>query len=280
MRLNDLLRVVVREVLLLLPTIESKRGIPVLLYHNTSDNNSTAHIPNVKIKDFEEQIKYLSLKGYITLTIDDIRGALTGKKPLPTNGIVITFDDGYKSNMDAFKVLHKYGYTSICFIPTAFIGGWYNYMPFCIDGCDVSYETSTIKNQDFVFLSPEDINEANDLGVVFCSHTHRHVALTDPIDQNIMLKEIRESLVILENLTGVNCKCFSYPVGKYNLSAKEALTKCGIDIAFSVDAGQLNEKSDPLLIPRVNVVGNMRMFRLLLSSKYAIYDKLSKAANK
>lgn len=66
---------------------------------------------------FEEQLKFLSVNSYQTLTADEFYECLTGSKPIPERAILLTFDDGWKSLWTvAYPLLRKYRLHAVCFI--------------------------------------------------------------------------------------------------------------------------------------------------------------------
>ena len=74
-------------------------GIPILMYHHFTTGNDTNAI-TVSKNSFNEQMNYLAQNGYKTLTFQELEAYLDGK--LANNGkmVVITMDDGYRSNYD------------------------------------------------------------------------------------------------------------------------------------------------------------------------------------
>ena len=68
--------------------------VPILVYHRVSDidkNPST-----LTVADFDAQLKYLADNGYHVIAPDDLLDAWANGKSLPTNPIVLTFDDGHE----------------------------------------------------------------------------------------------------------------------------------------------------------------------------------------
>lgn len=108
----------------------SKRAdvsIPILLYHNfvttvpdsDPDNFNYINTP----ESFEENIKTLLENKYSIISFKDLNDAYTGKKELPPNPIIITFDDGYYSNYEyIYPILKKYNVKASIFIITDRIG--------------------------------------------------------------------------------------------------------------------------------------------------------------
>ena len=65
---------------------------------------------SVPPSEFERQIAFLAQNGYHTITPHELYMAFTDGAELPTNPVLITFDDGYADNYTyAYPILKKYG---------------------------------------------------------------------------------------------------------------------------------------------------------------------------
>ena len=79
--------------------------VPIVLYHEPPT-------------DFETQLQYLIQHGYTSITPDQLAGALYWHQALPAKPILITFDDGYEDQMQAFTLLQKYDMKATFYIIT------------------------------------------------------------------------------------------------------------------------------------------------------------------
>lgn len=85
--------------------------ITIVMYHHVIDYTNLKYrgIKGLDIDLFERQIVYLK-EHYSIMTMGDLQEAIKGKKELGKNAVVLTFDDGYKSQHDyALPILRKYG---------------------------------------------------------------------------------------------------------------------------------------------------------------------------
>lgn len=100
---------------------ETRTNIRTLTYHTVyipekeSCTNSAVCHP---IKKFEEQMKYLHDKKYLTLTMEELEMFLDGKIRVPKKTIVITLDDGRRLN-NSVPIVEKYGIYSTFFVITS-----------------------------------------------------------------------------------------------------------------------------------------------------------------
>lgn len=102
-----------------------KSVLTILLYHGVAPEVKDG-IYNYRKKfipphQFEKQIQYLK-DHYTILKLDDAVTALKNNTPLPPFPLVITFDDGYKNNLEyASPILQKYNVPATIFVVTDFI---------------------------------------------------------------------------------------------------------------------------------------------------------------
>ena len=83
--------------------------LAVIMYHGLIDDTSKQNQYFIDTKYFEEDLKYITSKGYHTIFASDLTDYFEKGTPLPENPIMLTFDDGYYNNYAfAFPLLKKY----------------------------------------------------------------------------------------------------------------------------------------------------------------------------
>ena len=92
--------------------------LPILMYHDVSPTTSQAL--TISVEKLEEQFSYLAEKAYRTYHLNE----LMDLKTLPSKkNIVITFDDGYVSQLDlVLPLLEKYKLKATFFVPLNYLG--------------------------------------------------------------------------------------------------------------------------------------------------------------
>src|SRR6266850_1822709 len=87
--------------------------VRVVNYHGTPPEHSAL---------LEEQVRFYA-KHFCPVTLSDLdRFFLDGAWTAPKPGLVISFDDGFRSNYDvAAPILDRYGFTGWFFVPVGFI---------------------------------------------------------------------------------------------------------------------------------------------------------------
>ena len=205
------------------------KGVRILCYHRVND--FTHNYITVSPERFESQIKYLSEKGYSSISLDEL---FAGQKK--SKSIVITFDDGYLDNFqNAYPILKKYGFTATIFLIAGKIG-----------------------EKDY--LSKEDILKMIRDGFQFGSHTVNHSNLRK-ISSDEKWNEIKNSKTKLENMLGMTIKFFCYPFGEYDKESARFVQKAGYRGACSNEPGG-NEVLRAFQLQRTEIAEADSDFRL------------------
>jgi len=101
--------------------------LPILAYHRVFPFDPAKYpfdegIISATPDGFDKQMAFVS-KNFNILTFRDILKLTKNGNPVPRNGLIITFDDGYRDNYHfAFPILRKYGITAVIFPSTAYVG--------------------------------------------------------------------------------------------------------------------------------------------------------------
>lgn len=148
---------------------------------------------------FAAHLTCLRDTGWQVINVATLHRGLADPSHLPWRAALITFDDGYRSNLRvALPWLRRFGYPAAAFVPTDYIGG---------------------RNDFDHGAEPEegicDWNELRELereGVSIESHaaSHRGLSGLAPAEQE---DELRRSKAILEVGLGKSVELLSYPFG-------------------------------------------------------------------
>jgi peptidoglycan/xylan/chitin deacetylase (PgdA/CDA1 family) len=222
--------------------------LPVLLYHHllprqqiTTDNAFIA-----AAEDFEAHMKYLYENGYSTVTLAELRSFLFDKKPLPEKSVMITFDDGYYSNiMYAYPVLKEYGFTAVIFLITRNAG---NAPPL------------TPKPGDLI---PHALMEGTLDVFEYATHTHDMHTMVQ--GKSLLARASHADIVadITESLNWVsNTFALAYPHGQTNDTVISAAKEAGMEMAFAITHGYVRMNSDPFRLHRFVVYQSTTLERI------------------
>lgn len=210
--------------------VTEKNSVAVLNYHQINDADHNAL--TVSVKDFEEQMRYLSENGYNTITVDEMLNAFKNNAEIPSKTVIITFDDGYQDNFkNAYPILQKYDLKATMFVITDYVSLYPNYIMW------------------------DEAKEMQDSGVMNLeSHTMDHLNLLK-IDKDEAELQLRESKMWLEKHLKKPVKFIAYPEGDYNKDTIAILKKLGYEGAFTVSFGLVSKSDDPYEMPRVPIFG-------------------------
>jgi biofilm PGA synthesis lipoprotein PgaB len=221
----------------------------VVCYHNVSTKAQPGNSYGVSQKLFVEQMEYLRTHGYHPVSLDDILHAREGKKDLPNNPILLTFDDAYISYYNfVFPILKTFGFPSIL----AVVGTWIDDPP---DGLPEP------------LMSWDQIREVaqNDL-VEIASHTHDlhkgiqytpqgnvgptvNVFAFDPDTKTYETEDEYRARIesdfieqngLFKRKLGVSPRSVVWPYGKFNHISIEAARKAGCLFTFTLEEGVAN----------------------------------------
>ena len=85
--------------------IPKKYALPVLMYHHLVEDGEPCNDMTVTVGRMEEDLRWLTENGYHTI----LPRELAAGEDLPEKPVLLTFDDGYRSNYELlFPLLEKY----------------------------------------------------------------------------------------------------------------------------------------------------------------------------
>ena len=221
------------------------RSLRVLMYHKVNDlPNNRMSMP---VSHFDEQMDELGELGYTVVDLDAVLDHYVGRKPLPEGAVLITFDDGYRDNLEnAAPVLKKYGYPAVQFVPIAYVG----------DSQPLPHEKYLSAHGVFnPTVDWDEIRELERHGVRIESHGISHRPLAE-LEIDEAAREIAISKLKLEEQLGRRVRAFSYVKGSeadYKPVHPSLVKQAGYDIAFTAVSGANSPRSDPLQLRRYNV---------------------------
>lgn len=205
--------------------------VSILMYHyveNVKDSNDKIRISlNTPPYILEEQIKTLTDAKYTFMTNQEFSEVIEGKKFLPPNPILLTFDDGYEDfYTDVLPILRKYNIKATNYIISGFINRG-NHM------------------------SDSQIQETINSGLVeIGAHTVHHSWLKGR-SLNDSLYEAENSKIELEKRYNIKVTSFAYPFGAFDNQAIEAVKKSNFTTAVSTIPGNEQSKENKYFLFRL-----------------------------
>ena len=217
------------------------------MYHEITEADPV-HEYQVSRDEFQKQMEYLADSGCQTVTFGDIMKANADSE----KSVMITFDDGYKSDLNlALPVLERYGFKSTHFITTGYLG----------DG----------KHMDW-----EEVEELVRRDRDIQSHCASHRSLGELSFPEVE-EELRSSKRILEEKLNISLKSVSLPRGSFHPSLPGLAENLGYKYVYSSWPG-LKPKAlnkNLLMIGRVSMHSstNMDEFICIVNCEPLMYAK-------
>ena len=195
--------------------------VPVLMYHECSDDVWGLEYLFVSPASMRQQLLYLKENGYDTIFFSDLDHLQDYDKP-----IILTFDDGYNGNYDElYPLLKEFNMKATIFVVADHIG-------------------------DTNRLTAAQIKEMSDSGLVSIqSHTSSHHLLANLSEQH-QGDELRDSRITLAAITGKLPYVLAYPQSCYDKTTLE-LADTYYEFAVLAKGGTWTSSTHGLLrIPR------------------------------
>lgn len=225
--------------------------VAVLEYHHIDPQASDYTITP---ETFKRHLEALKEHHYQVISMQEFIDFLNGKHAVPSNAVVLTFDDGYESFYQyAYPILKEQGLVATNFIIVNYLG----------------------TNPGTPFLNWDEIKKMKNDGFSFYSHTfnsHDFAAdqngkPTDPLTNPIFLKslnrmeteqeyeqrvkaDLTQAEQLIQDELGTQDKMFCFPHGRYNDTLLKIGEQVGIQHYFTGKDG-LNSTGDKL-IKRIN----------------------------
>lgn len=212
------------------------KRVPILMYHDLEGDALSA-------AQFEEQLAALAGAGYTAVGFEDLRAYVERGVELPDRSVVITFDDGYLSNMlYGLPLLEKYDMEATIFV----IG--------CSVGKDTYKDTGVAMRPHF---SLEQAKEMMDTGrVTIGSHgwdIHEVEGRDpEPIRRGILRREdeteeeymdflrqdIQRENELLRPILGKDVDLLAYPYGLHDTLSEMLLQEAGVYATVTTFPGE------------------------------------------
>jgi len=209
---------------------------------------------------FDEQMDQLQQLGYQVVDLDAVLAHYVDGTPLPARAVLITFDDGYRDNLqNALPILQRYGYPAVLFVPIGYVS---NSLPL---PHEEPLATRGVLNRTLDWKELAGLERER---VRIESHGIGHRPLAD-LEVDEAAREIVLSKLRLEELLGRPVRAFAYVKGSeahYRLVHLSLLKQAGYDVAFTSISGANGPATDPLQLHRYNAEPYPpRTFELVLS---------------
>lgn len=209
----------------------SPRPVPILMYHVLAAPPHGAPFPELYVPpaSFRAEMAELAREGFHPVTLDRLYASWTRGAPLPARPIVLSFDDGYRSDYTTgYRVLRT--------------RRWPGVLNLEVHNTTVSWG-----------LSPGRIRRMIAAGWEIDSHTLTHPDLTT-VDPTRLRREVAASRAFIRREFHVPVDFFCYPSGRYDAAVVAEVQRAGYLGATTTQYGLAGPK-ELFTLARVRVDG-------------------------
>jgi len=240
----------------------------ILLFHRVTDLVPEDGL-TVSPSHFRAICRMLRREFHVVSLAEVFRLVRAGKRP-PPRTVAITFDDSYRDNLDAARVLAEHGLPATFFLPTAYLGtervyDWDRHLPVRLPN-----------------LTWDDAAEMATLGFDIGSHSVTHPNMATLSDEDAR-RELVESKKQLELRLGRPVRWFAYPFGDPEHFRPEQLAlvyEAGYEGCVSAHHGFIDHGGDYAILPREPAVmfGNVLSLEMHLRGCLRWFYEAKKSA--
>ena len=206
-------------------------GIPVCMYHYvyTEDDQPDSLDSNYILDtDLEEQLQYLTENDYYFPSFSELRAWIDGTHSLPSNCVILTFDDGEGGFLQyGSPLFEKYG---VCV--TSFLV------------CSDNIEPMTDWASDYISFQSHSYDMHHGGGSI------GHGGVVSAMTQEEIRADLQQSVDMLGEKDA-----YAYPYGDTTEDAQAAVAEVGFLCAFTTEYGSVHQGDDVTLLPRIRVQG-------------------------
>ncbi len=211
--------------------------VPILCYHRFGSRGSRLTVTG---QDFQAQMEYLARNDYHVITLRQLAAFIEGNEALPPKSVVITIDDGYRSNYEiAYPILKRLDFPATVFLYSDFVGA-----PDALTWTQMK----TMAGSGLIDIQPHSKTHAN--------LTLRLPGETDARYRERVRREVDTPVVAIRERLDTISLTYAYPYGDVNESVIELLVRQNIRLGVTVTPGGNAFFAYPYMLHRSMVFGD------------------------
>lgn len=230
----------------------------VLMYHMVSDHRQGARFNKLRVPPdrFEQQVRWLADNGFSFVHAS----ALAQPQTLPPKPVCLTFDDGYRDNLEhADPVLARHGACATLYLVGDRSGGWSSKKKAHHADDELASEPKLSDEQVRALLA----TGRWELG----GHTDTHENLPK-LDDDAAAEQIASSRKQFPAVFDTPAPSFAYPFGLFGPRDAALTRAAGYTLAMRADGGLADPADwDPMAVPRIKISGKDRLFAFKIRIK-------------
>ncbi len=218
--------------------------VPIVIYHSvrpyTKGESKEQDLFDITPELLAEQLSYLKLQGFTTISFEMLADYFDTGKPLPVKPIILSFDDAWENQYTyAFPLLVKQKMTGTFFVFTN------------------SLNRGT-------HLRWDDVRTMRKAGMEIGSHTKFHPFLDDIKSPTLLANEIEGSKIILEESVGTTT-AFAYPFGEHGTTTVNEVKHAGYRVARAIRGGNVQSIEDRYTLRGFLVSDSLAEFKRMIN---------------
>lgn len=204
---------------------------PILTYHDVIERrDSRALWFDCTSAELEQQLDWMTHRGAVFISLDQLRAHLVDGTPLPRHSIVITFADNYRGFYDrAWPILKRRGVPVAMFVHTGFVG-------------------NTSGRPKMTWAQLKELQRSG--LVTVASQTVSHPADLRVLADTQLSREMTVSARSIASHLSITPLYLAYPNGKWDQRSIGAARRAGYLMAFTEDCRPAETATSILAVPR------------------------------
>lgn len=248
--------------------------VPILMYHDITDDLSQLNSMRVTSERFRLDMEFLQQFGYTALLPADLIAIRDGTQQMPDKPVMVTFDDGYRSNYDiAYPILQQTGMKAVVAVVA------YNMR----EEDDADPQRSSLTWGEIREMSESGVFEIGSHTYNLHNPEYKGMLAPDGVDGVKRRKgesrsgyiarvggDLKTSLDLIRQHTERQVNYFAYPFGAYDSWMQPLLEKEGIAVSVLTNRGTADLGKGLYSLPRYGITMNEPLARLLQQSGKAV----------
>ncbi len=236
--------------------------IPVLIYHSIDGSGSPVSTPPETLRAHWD---YLRRHGFHPIALCEAVGLIRDGCPFPPRSVAITFDDGYRNNVEPIRAVLRAAGRLTLFLPVDRLGE------------DNVWDAEKANIPAQRLLRPDEAVALAREGCEIGGHGLSHADLT-ALSPDDLRREAEGCRQRLESLLGQRVVSFAYPYGACDAGAVSAVREAGFMAACTTVPGYLSARASLMEIPRFPAgnTADFLTYRLVLHRGYHGYTGLQR----
>ena len=207
---------------------QTRVNLPIIMYHHATTDKKFVGKYTVLASEFEQDMEYITNKGYTCVNTDDLYNFINGNSTLPEKAIMITFDDGFESFYElCLPVLKKYNIKVVLSVIGIQCERYSNISDHNINYSNLNWEAvKQLAQSGYVEIGSHTYNlHHNEKGErKGMSILHNE---SEETYKKLIGDDINKMQLLMKQRAGITAKTIAYPYGAFNNLTTELVKSKG-----------------------------------------------------